>query len=487
MGVNQLHSLGREQDVRFLFEDSFGTWKRPALTAVAGVNRGVQVNNAAIQKEPQVIVRKFTNPLSRDHSSTIKHKTKCEASVESDLVPSDTVGGTPDIHPLMYLGIGGCRHYFTITIDNYATMNNDTFTIPMYTNQNVSATQTFIEGTDWNDGGSNTAAAIALAAEIDSRPYLHASVTTPGQIDCYTDDVITWMSNATSLVGATFTFTKIEYICNTRQRKLGSLTMHQKMSTLSRSLTGCWVEETNLKVDSSSQPKLMFKLGGKDVIVTGVTGIASITDSDTLVVDKESTLEANSLVCFEDVDGEIDDNSGAGYLVSSVSGTTVNFSTAHNAADTDTIFPFLPTATFYGEALGNLDGSVTIDGDEFDIINLDLTIKQNIKPHDDNVFQETVSDYTQSFREVEGKFSIRCNEDEVEHLTKFYADQLTDYELVLQVGSTAGSRMTITMPRINKTKMPVTTPGDGEVMMDIEFVALASDYTASDSITITLD
>lgn len=485
MGVNKLHSLGREQDVRALFEDSFGTFRRPTTSSTLGGNTGIQVNSCNLQKEKQAITRKFTNPLSRDHSSRIKHKTKCEGNIELDIVPSGTVGTRPDVYPLLFMGVGGMRFTATLEITAYASMSGDAFTLTMEDNENNSITETFTEGSDFTAATSNTVTATNLATEIDSRANLSAS-SVGATITITTSDRITKLSCASNL-GSTFTLTKIEFVCNSRQTTLGSLTIHQKMSTLMRAMVGSWVEEVTVKTNSSAQPTISFKLGGKNIITTGVTGIASITDSDTLVVDKSTALEVNSLVQFEDSEGELDTNSGAGYLVSSESTTTKNFSTNHNAADTDTIFPFLPTPVYLGEAISDVSGSFQIDGDDFDITNFEVTVKNNIKPHEDNAFQETVSDYTQSWREVEGKFSIRCNEDEVEELTKYYSSALLEFEVIAEFGDTAGSRMRIEMPRCQKVKTSVQTPGDGDVMIDVEFLALATDYQSSDAIVIIFD
>lgn len=487
MGVNSLHSLGQEQDVRVLFEDSFGTFKRPTNTSTQYLNRGVQANNCNMQKEAQAITRKFTNPLSRDFSDRIKHKTKVEGNIEVDIIPSGTLGIPPTYHPLLFCGIGGMRYTYTIQITNFAAMNDDAFSLPMFTNENVNVSLSVTEGVDYTAETSDEVSATNLAAFLDTSNYLTASSGGTDTITVTTSDVIHLIDTATSLAGATMTLTKIEFICNARQSTLGSLTVVQKMSTLMRAMVGSWVEEVTIKTNSSSQPTISFKLGGKDIIITGVTGIASITDTDTIVVDEATALEANSMVAFEDSNGALDTNSGAGYLVSSVSGTTANFSTVHNASDTDTVFPYLPDPTYTGDAISDVSGSFTIDAVSYNITNYEVTIKNNIKPHEDNAFQETVSDYTQSWREITGKFTIRCNESEVAQLTKFYSNQLTEHALIATFGDTAGARMKVSTPRIQKDKVSVTTPADGDVMIDVEFIALASDYTASDAITITLD
>jgi hypothetical protein len=488
MGVEKLHSLGREQDIRALFESAFGTFRRPAPSGsqVNGNARAIQSNNANLQKDAQAITRKFTNPLSRDHSSRIKHKIKCDGNIETDIVPSGTLGVAPDIYPLLFMGIGGMVYTMQLEITAYASMAGDTFSITLYDNLGNAQVESFAEPGDFTAATSNAATATSLAAEINTRDNMSATVVSSTKVRITFADNIVNVVCASNL-GSTWSGIKVEFLTNNRQRDLGSLTVIQKMSTLMRAMVGSWVEETTIKTNSSSQPTITFKLGGKNLITTGSSGIASVTDSDTLVLDAETALEVNSMVAFEDSNGVLDTNTDAGYLVSANTAGTVDFSTAHNASDTDTIYPHLPTPVYVGEAISDVSGSFEFDGAPLDIVNFELTIKNNIKPHEDNAFQETVSDYTTSWREIEGKFSIRCNSDEVENLTAYYSNRLLDHDIVAVFGETAAYKMTVELPRINITKMPVTTPNDGDVMMDIEFIALASDYDQSDAITITFD
>jgi hypothetical protein len=268
----------------------------------------------------------------------------------------------------------------------------------------------------------------------------------------------------------------VVYTPSASQTALGSLTLQRHMSdVVQEAVTGAWVESATVKMSGGDEPKVTFSGGAADHVHTGAAVLEVIANAGaadiTLTLATVANVQIGSIVAVG-----ADDNSSAGYQITSVNTATgvcgVSPVLAVGAADEANVLPFAPSETTAGSPIAGTLGSITIDSVSALITDAEVTIKNNIKPITDEAFEDNASDYVCGYREVTGVLGLRGRRDFFIHVGKSKLFGAKD--LVIICGSTAGARLKIDIDYAEFEFSPVDVPESDEVMFKIPFKALGN-------------
>lgn len=302
-------------------------------------------------------------------------------------------------------------------------------------------------------------------------------------------DINQLLTKALGTGTATSSPSKMTYTLNSNQ-DLGSLTLVQHFNeTFMEALTGCYVNSMTLSIAGGEEPKISFEGGSSGTFIPTTT--SSTTGASTATVDGATS----SSLSFDVQSGEAknfkvgsvikvgsDDNGGEGYEVESISGDTITLvdiapSPYPSFSNLDAVVPFSPTETVAGQPIAGILGSLTVDGSSFPITSFEVTVTNNIKAIEDEAYQAGTTDYVPGFRDVTGSLSIRCRRDLAIEIGK--RPDFTNRNVVVTCGSATGATVTTTLARCQFQVSGVETPQSDEVVIPLEFKALAS--TAGDN------
>ena len=105
-------------------------------------------------------------------------------------------------------------------------------------------------------------------------------------------------------------------------------------------------------------------------------------------------------------------------------------------------------------------GSITFDGVEFPITAFDCTVKNNLKPLDDEAFQDFPDCVIPMYREVTGTVKVRARRDVLIHHANRYAYGQRAITVVMGTGG-LGSQFTISIPQAELDFAAVEVPESG--------------------------
>jgi hypothetical protein len=254
-----------------------------------------------------------------------------------------------------------------------------------------------------------------------------------------------------------------------------SLVDHRS-NVLMESAKGCWVEELAISVSGGEEPKIKFSGAGMGYAWTGYStlngGVATGASTFTPQSADSYNFNVDSVVKIGD-----DDNSGAGYQITQVNRSThaMTFTPVLAGAgesNAEAVTPFAPSETTAGSPIAGITGSITIGGTACPITSFELSVKNNVKPMDDEAFAEFPTDAIPKYRTVTGTIGIRIRRD----IAKLIANReaLTTRAIVVTFGGTAGARCVVTMSQAELDFSAVETPDEDEATISLPFVAMAT-------------
>ena len=277
--------------------------------------------------------------------------------------------------------------------------------------------------------------------------------------------------------------TKVDYTLNSVQA-IGSLLlqdfMHDSASTpngvLMQAVWGAVVEALTIKVSGKEEASISAEgiaaSGAHTVYGTSTATISAAATSFTYAAADAGASQVGSVIKIG-----TDDNTGAGYTVTAVdaAGTGITFTPGLGVQQTGAtpIRPFAPTETTAGSPLSATLGSVTAGGISLPIVEAELTMKNGMKPIDDEQGQDAPSDFIPGDREVTGSLKFRGRRDVLINWAN--RTRLGTRALVITCGNVAGNRLKINVPfaEIDVTQA-LDTPARDEVMVPLPFTALES-------------
>ena len=239
--------------------------------------------------------------------------------------------------------------------------------------------------------------------------------------------------------------------------------------TLGQACWGAWVEELKIAFTGGDNPKVTASGGAMGFAHTGYTTLdGAVSASPNITVDDQYSLDVNSMVQIG-----TDDNSGAGFLVSTDSGSgAFVLDASGTAGDGDDVLPFTPTETTSGSPVPGIKGSLTWDSVALPVVSGEVTITNNIKPFDDEAFKEYPDDVIPNYRRISGMVKVRARRDHVIHHQN--RDFIGDTRPITIVLGSTGALFTLSLPTAEMDFNAVEVPEEEEGILTLPFVALAT-------------
>jgi len=150
----------------------------------------------------------------------------------------------------------------------------------------------------------------------------------------------------------------------------------------------------------------------------------------------------------------------------------------------------LPSGSTTGSPISGNLGSLSLTpsggsayaGGALPITAFELTLNNNLKVIDDELFAAEISDAIPGHRELTGSMSFRCRRDLLVILGQRKA--LTAHDIVATFGSVAGSRCLVTVKaELDFSDMDVPEVGDTEAVVSVPFRGLAT--SAANELTLS--
>lgn len=264
------------------------------------------------------------------------------------------------------------------------------------------------------------------------------------------------------------------YTVSSSQSLRGTMSLVRHVNqVLQQNIIGAYVDKLSLEFSGTAHPMLTYEGGGGTYLETGhslLDGALSGAEA-TITVDNAELFKVNSLIQIG-----TDDNSGAGYLVTSVNESTeVLGITPNNAgaqSDNTDVFPFVPAETTAGSPLSGTLGSLDLDANTtIPWTSLSVELALNTVAHNDHGHEDSTTDVTFGERRVTGNLALKLRRDHVEHFNKIGNFVARDLEFVS--GTVAGQIATLSLNAIEVMWGPVDFPEGAEVVnVTLPWVAL---------------
>jgi len=253
-------------------------------------------------------------------------------------------------------------------------------------------------------------------------------------------------------------------------------------------LSGCYVNEMEISASGGESPTIRFAGGAKHHMHMGYsTLIAGITAESDVVVqtDDASNFEQYGVFAVGTDYGSDDE----GYYIASKTANSLKaYHVATGAAATITktigtaVHPYVPAGGTSGSPIsGNLGSTVltasglsAYGGGTVPVTSLSLSINNNIRPEDDRLFEQEISDFMPGFREVRGSLGVRLQRNLL--LILGQRKQFTAHDLVVTFGNAAGNRCVLTMDcqlDFSAASFPEVSETDaGEVTVEVPILGI---------------
>ncbi|NIM50449.1 MAG: hypothetical protein GTO22_14565 [Gemmatimonadales bacterium] len=183
-----------------------------------------------------------------------------------------------------------------------------------------------------------------------------------------------------------------------------------------------------------------------------------------------------------------DDNSGAGYELTAVSGDTLTSTGAGwTPLVSEVVAPFAPAPSTSGSVVSHTLGSMTVGGTAFRITGAEFTLNRNLNYFKDEAFADGLSDANPGWREMSISMTLRARKDRIGELER--RKRFTARAVTMVMGATAGNTWTLAMPTVEFMvgKMDVPdSPGGGEGTITIVGTPLDSAEGAADRATLAI-
>jgi len=171
-----------------------------------------------------------------------------------------------------------------------------------------------------------------------------------------------------------------------------------------------------------------------------------------------------------------DDNSGAGFQITAVSGQNITLGASASWSDNAAVIPFLPSATLAGSALYGTTGSLSLDGGSSTVSHISGSVQMATGV---DLFSRNFGASIPSGvilpegRSVSGSLNFLVEDNGNYAILRGEAANKTAQDLKLDIGTTAGSICRIEMPKAEIDTAPLSG-GDGLIECTLNFTALTS-------------
>lgn len=253
-------------------------------------------------------------------------------------------------------------------------------------------------------------------------------------------------------------------------------------SSVSQRCVGAPIESVKIELKGGDEPKFTFAGWARDMFSTGTSTLSvGASGGDGTVTVQPA--DARNFNVGSIVQVGTSNNSGAGHLISAVntssglltiSGSTITGTQAIGAA----VIPYVPTETTAGSPISYTLGTLSLDGSTSvptaNIVSAEINYANKWKPFKDQAFNPTVPDAVKAYREVSGTLTLKARSDVILNLGRYEQVVATQRPVVLTAGTTAGSRMVVTMNQVEFGKVELDVPDVEEGLIKLPFKALGS-------------
>ena len=262
---------------------------------------------------------------------------------------------------------------------------------------------------------------------------------------------------------------------------------------------GCVVGKLGLRVNGPNPPELTWEGSARRRISAAPFTLQTGTTGSTWVATNNEGQIAPAVDALYYQAGN--DNSGAGFRVTAIGAansggagfTNVTSSAAHSMTAGSLLLPFLPSETVAGQPVAGIAGSLSwgplsFTRDSMRVVGIDLDIDNATKPHTDEALTRFSADVTLGRRKVTGVLRCRATQanyaEFVRNLNSNFTASYNPIAATIVIGATAGSIVTISLPRLEIGSVAANAPEADEMIAEIPFTALASAETAADEISV---
>lgn len=425
--------------------------------------------------------------VGRTEFEHIDGPTTVEVTAESYVIPSGTVGTPPDCDSILRAALGRAR--VILEVNNYTLGSGDTVTL-VHDNGTTTTTVVLTEGVDFNAQTSDILTATNIAAAINQD-----ALSTAGSVDAAANGaLITIFSDDGSLTLSSGDVTawsarRNEYALRdvqaletlTISRVLHNGNTTSPVAIAREDVSGCHINELGFSGSGSEPPRMTFSGKGRTHIFTGTAELDStITASATAdtLAGQGANFEAGSIIKVG-----TDDNSGAGFILTSVASDTLTSTGASMDGTAGVaIVPHYLAPTTAGSPIAGTAGSCTIDGDTYPIVSYEVSINNNFLAIEDEAFSERMTDAVPQYREITGTITIRARADLIVEMGRRKLQG--NRAIILTMGSTAGKRCVLSMPQVRFPPSGANTPLEGLTDIPLAFRALDSAEGAADALLV---
>lgn len=302
------------------------------------------------------------------------------------------------------------------------------------------------------------------------------------------------------LIGAGFTETvnanDVSYALNSNQAMtLLSGTRHYQ-SILQESMAGMWTDEYKFMFSGGDEPKWSASGGGMTYALTVPTTLNGAMAGDTsLDVDDIYSMETSASATGSAGTGahsvvqiDSDNNSNAGHDVVADDGAG-GYTTADNAtgADAAAVIPYVPTHTDAGSPISGVSGTLAYDDSVEASVNmvftqLEITVKNTVKPFNDEAFTQNVRDAIPLMREITGQVTFRVRQDFLRYISNRRSYGVTSITATVGGAAQTGTRLVVTLPYCEIDWSAIDVPAQEEATIALPFTALGS--SGNDAMTV---
>jgi len=260
------------------------------------------------------------------------------------------------------------------------------------------------------------------------------------------------------------------------------------------SLSGAWVEEMKLSIAGGEEPKVSFSGGAMSYAVTGYGTLngAMAASATTMIVqaDERNMFATNASAAggagagarsvVSITDGvDTDDDVEVTAELATASNFTVTAIGAAEQATAAAVTPYVPTHTNAGSPISGTAGTFTIDDVSdatFNIVftSFDLTLKNNLKPFDDEALTKNVRDLVPGMREILGSVTFRMRQDHIETILNRYQFDTRAIALTCGGAATTHTRLEIAIPTAEILFSEASIPQTEEATITLPFKALGA-------------
>lgn len=264
---------------------------------------------------------------------------------------------------------------------------------------------------------------------------------------------------------------------------LDTLTIERQTSSVWQEIIrGAIVDRLTIDAQSGSRPSFTFEGRAMGYAHCGYSTLnGAIVASDQVIV---QTADASKFQVGGIISIGGDDNGGAGYVITAISGATLTVDTTLSADDADPVVPFSPTQTTAGTPASGIVGSLTLDAVTYPIQGCNVVIDNQNVAFEDVALEQFFSDAVPGYRNITGSVQVKLRRDH--GLLLGHRELTTTRALVLTLGATAsgGSRCQLSLPYVEYGYEPIDA-AEGSMIMNIPFKALGS--SGDDEATLTFD